>query len=235
MIKKLMISNSIAFLSQNFNFFYIWTFIIFSFLKMNDSLTDPVQLLWQSFLKGDDRSFAAIYQHFGQGLLSYGCKFNVEREMVKDALQEVFTDLYLKRNHLHVSIDNLKGYLFTALKNNLLKKILKKKKTGFDAIEMVKPELRFEIEYSFQEQLIQMEISKETTKKLHQAIDALSSKQKEIIFLKFEEELDYREIAAILNITVESARKQLYRALKSLRELLDPKTIQLFLHLFSKK
>jgi len=230
-----MISNCIAFISQNFKFFYIWAFIIFSFSKMNDSLTDPIQLLWQSFLKGDDRSFAAIYQHFGQSLLSYGCKFNVEREMVKDALQEIFTDLYLKRDHLHVNIDNLKGYLFTALKNNLLKKILKKKKTGFDAIETAKPELRFEIEYSFQEQLIQMEISKETTKKLHQAIEALSSKQKEIIFLKFEEELDYREIAGILNITVESARKQLYRALKSLRELLDPKTIQLFLHLFSKK
>jgi len=230
-----MILNTITFILQNFIFFYIWSLIIFSFSKMNDSLTDHIQLLWQSFLKGDDRSFAAIYQHFAPGLLSYGCKFNIETEIVKDALQEVFTDLYLKRDHVHVDIDNLKGYLFTALKNNLLKKILKRKKKGIDTIQATKPELRFEVEYSFQEQLIQLEISKETTKKLHQAIEALSSKQKEIIFLKFEEELDYREIAGILNITVESARKQLYRALKSLRELLDPKTLQLFLHFLSKK
>ncbi|MGV8134247.1 MAG: RNA polymerase sigma factor [Mangrovibacterium sp.] len=202
---------------------------------MNDSITDPVRLLWQSFLKGDDRSFAVIYQYFASDLLSYGSKFNVEREMVKDALQEVFTDLYLKRSHIHTDIDNLKGYLFTALKNNLLKQILKRKKTEVAAMESVKPELNFKIEYSFQEQLIQSEISKETIQKLHQAIESLSSGQKEIIFLRFEEELDYREIAGILDITIESARKQLYRALKSLRELLDPKSLQLFLHFFSKK
>ncbi|MGV8096825.1 MAG: RNA polymerase sigma factor [Mangrovibacterium sp.] len=202
---------------------------------MNESLTGHIKLLWQSFLEGDDRSFALIYQHYAEGLLSYGYKFNLEKEIVRDALQEVFTDLYLKRDHVHIEIENLKGYLFTALKNNLLKKILNKKRFGFDDIDAVRPELRFEIEYSFQDQLIQMEISRETKQKLHHAIESLSSKQKEIIFLKFEEELDYPEIAKILNITVESARKQLYRALKSLRELLDSKSIQLFLHFFTKK
>lgn len=202
---------------------------------MNKSLTDHMKLLWQSFLKGDDHSFALIYQHYVEGLLSYGYKFNIERELVRDALQEVFTDLYLKRDHIHIEIENLKGYLFTALKNNLLKKILKQKKFGFDDIDTIKAELHFENEYSFQDQLIEMEISIETRQKLRHAIENLSSKQKEIIFLKFEEEMDYPEIAKILNITVESARKQLYRALKSLRELLDPKTLQLFFAFFRKK
>ncbi|MGD9557236.1 MAG: RNA polymerase sigma factor [Mangrovibacterium sp.] len=202
---------------------------------MNDSPTDPIKRSWQSFLKGDDRSFAVIYQHFAPGLLSYGSRFNIEKDLVRDALQEVFTDLYLKRGHLHAEIGNMKGYLFIALKNNLLKKIEKKKRSGLDAIESAGTELRFAVEYGFQEQLIRMEISKETTVKLHQAIETLSSGQKEIIFLKFEEELDYREIAGILNITVESARKQLYRALKSLREILDPQDFQLLIALFSKK
>lgn len=200
-----------------------------------DAPTDPIKRSWQSFLKGDDRSFAVIYQHFAPGLLSYGSRFNIDKELVRDALQEVFTDLYLKRGHLHAEIGYMKGYLFTALKNNLLKKIEKRKKSGFDTNEKIGAELRFTIEYSFQEQLISIEISQETTKKLHQAIALLSPGQKEIIFLKFEEELDYSEIAGILGITVESARKQLYRALKSLREILDPKSLQLFLSFFQKK
>lgn len=202
---------------------------------MNDSLTDHIKLLWRSFLKGDDRSFAAIYHHFAPGLFSYGSKFNIDKEIVRDALQEVFTDLYLKRDHVHADIDNLKGYLFTALKNNLLKKIQKRKKTGLETLETAKAEVRFQTEYSFQEQLIQMEITTEIRGRLHQAIESLSSGQKEIIFLRFEEELEYSEIAGILNITVESVRKQLYRAIKSLRELLDSKSLQLFFLFLRKK
>jgi RNA polymerase sigma factor (sigma-70 family) len=202
---------------------------------MVESQLSHIKFLWQSFLKGDDRSFAIIYQQYAESLLSYGYKFNLDKEIVHDALQEVFIDLYLKRGKLHIGIDNLKGYLFTALKNNLLKKIIKKKRIGFDDLDTVQPELHFDIEYSFHDQLIELEISGETKRKLYTAIETLSSKQKEIIFLKFEEELDYPEIAKMLNITIESAHKQLYRALKSLRNLIDPKVLQTFFFFFQKK
>lgn len=202
---------------------------------MDEFQSNHIKFLWQSFLKGDDRSFAFIYQQYAQSLLVYGYKFNIDQELVQDALQEVFIDLYLKRDKVNIEIDNLKGYLFIALKNNLLKKILKRKRTGFEDIDTLQPELHFEVEYSFQEQLIRLEISEETKQKLTDAINTLSPKQKEIIFLKFEEELDYPEIAKMLSITVESARKQLYRALKSLRNLIDPKMLQIFFFIFSKK
>jgi RNA polymerase sigma factor (sigma-70 family) len=201
---------------------------------MEESQLSHIKFLWQSFLAGDDRSFAVIYQQYAPSLLTYGYKFNVDREIVHDALQEVFIDLYLKRDKVHIEIDNLKGYLFIALKNNLLKKILKKKKIEFDDIDTL-PELHFDVEYSFQEQLIRLEISDEMKQKLADAINTLSPRQKEIIFLKFEEELDYPEVAKMLNITVESARKQLYRALKSLRNLIDPKMLQIFFFILSKK
>jgi len=200
---------------------------------MDESRSSHIKFLWQSFLKGDDRSFAVVYQQYAESLLAYGYKFNVDKEIVHDALQEVFIDLYLKRDKVHIEIDNLKGYLFIALKNNLLKKILKNKRTTFEDIDTLQSDLHFDVEYSFQEQLIQLEISGETKQKLRQAINSLSPGQKEIIFLKFEEELDYPEIAKTLNITVESARKQLYRALKSLRNLIDPKVLQTFLFIFN--
>jgi RNA polymerase sigma factor (sigma-70 family) len=88
----------------------------------------------------------------------------------------------------------------------------------------------FNIEYSFQDQLINMEISEEKRVRLQQAIITLSPGQKEIIYLKFEQELEYPEIAHLMNITIESARKQLYRVLLSLRHILDN---EVFLTLFS--
>jgi RNA polymerase sigma factor (sigma-70 family) len=134
-----------------------------------------------------------------------------------------------------VKIENLKSYLFIALKNNLLKKIIKRKKAELSSIDTVPHELQFKVEYSFQDQWIQSEIAEEAKQKLRAAIDNLSPRQKEIIFLKFDEGLDYPEIAKLLEITIESARKQLYRAIKSLRQTIDPEIIQNFLIFFSKK
>jgi RNA polymerase sigma factor (sigma-70 family) len=189
----------------------------------------------QAFLEGDDRAFTAIYYQYAELLLSYGSKFNIRYELTCDALQEVFTDLYLKRRKKDVKIDNLKGYLFIAMKNNLLKKIAKEKKSNLLDLSGNKEIKDFTVEYSFQDKWVESEISKEIKQKLGDAIQKLSSKQKEIIFLKFEEELDYRAIAAILNISIESARKQLYRALKSLREAVDQESFRCLLFFFLKK
>jgi RNA polymerase sigma factor (sigma-70 family) len=95
---------------------------------------------------------------------------------------------------------------------------------------------RFNIEYSFQDRLIELEISNEIKNKLSAAINSLPPKQKEIIYLKFEEELGYLEISEILKISIESARKLLYRALISLRSIVEPKAfLTFFLVLFKKE
>jgi len=192
-------------------------------------------LVWQSFIKGDNSAFTTLYHQYAERLLTYGYKFNINRELVRDALQEVFTDLYLRREKQDLKVENPAGYLFVSMKNNLLKKIQKEKKLNYTSINGGKNNIEFSTEYNFQDQWIQSEISEETTKRIRIAVNTLTSKQKEIIFLKFEEELEYIEIAEILNISIESARKQLYRALKSLRKLLDVKDFTVFILFVLKK
>lgn len=199
---------------------------------MNSSQEKGLDFLWQSFLNGDDKSFSIIYQHYIDQLLSYGYKLHSDHEIVHDCIQEIFIDLFLKRKTLGVNIQNLKAYLFVALRNSIIKKVTKKRK--FEMLDI--PEnINFDIEYSVQEQLIKQEISNEVNEKLKAAVDTLSPKQKEIIYLKFEEELNYEEISDILNISVESARKLLYRALFSLREKIHHRISSALFLIFSKK
>lgn len=105
---------------------------------------------------------------------------------------------------------------------------------SIDAVEDENSEL-FHTEYLFQHQNFGFELSDELLKKLQQNINNLPSRQKEIIYLKFEEEMEYPEIAFILNISVESARKLLYRALVTLRKTIDPKFAQTLLLVYFKK
>ncbi|MGD9929173.1 MAG: RNA polymerase sigma factor [Mangrovibacterium sp.] len=202
---------------------------------MDHASSYPIDFYWQSFVAGDDRSFTNLYQHVACNMMAYGSKFNIDRELVGDALQDVFVDLYLKRDRLGINIKNPKAYLFIALKNNLLKKIASNKKWQFQMLEDKGAELEFATEYSFQDQLVEQEVSAEIQEKIKRAIAGLSPKQKEIIYLKFEEELDYPEVARILGISIESARKQLYRTLKTLREIIDKKALTNFLLIFLKK
>lgn len=200
------------------------------------AVNNPIDtnILWNSFLDGDDKAFGAVYGVFINALLSYGKKLTSDRELIKDAVQKIFIDLYQKRSKKHVPIGNLKAYLFVALKNAIRKEIFQYR--IYDD-KVVDDHLlgEFNIEYSFQSQLISCEISEEKHRLLQKAIVSLSSKQKEIIYLKFEEELEYTEIAQLMKITVESARKQLYRALLSLRQILDNETFLILFSILRKK
>ena len=59
--------------------------------------------------------------------------------------------------------------------------------------------------------------------------------EKEIVYLKFEEELDYKDIAQIMGISVESARKSMHRAIRALRHVLDTESFYTVLIIIAKK
>jgi len=187
-----------------------------------DLTNKNIDFLWRSFLKGDDKNFSIIYQQHIEELFSYVLKLSPDREIVKDCIQEVFIDLFQKRNKIDIEIKNLKSYLFVALRNCIIKKITQTRKYEPLELNEDKKEIKFHVEYSFQDKLIELEISNEIKNKLRNAINNLPDRQKEIIYLKFEEEMNYDQIAKVLKISIESARKPMYRALLSLREVIDP-------------
>ncbi|MEP1487882.1 MAG: sigma-70 family RNA polymerase sigma factor [Algibacter sp.] len=201
---------------------------------MMDTYEDSIDYLWQSFLNGDDKSFSLIYQYHAKTLLEYGYKLSYDHGLAHDSLQEIFIDLFLKRKRNNVTIKNLKSYLFVSFRNSLIKKMTKDRK--FESlIDKKDTDINFNIEYSHQANLINKEISKEVSEKLGKATAMLPSKQKEIIYLKFEEGMDYSEISDIMKVTAESARKLMYRALLSLRKTLDPELFHLFMLILKKK
>jgi len=189
-------------------------------------------LTWLRFKNGDKEAFAFFYNLHIDRLYQYGLKLCNDDDTVKDAIQEVFLDLYLKRANEHTNPENLKYYLLLALKRNLIKKL--KSKRRFDEGEI--PENKFQdLEFSAEYQLIEKEQNEELRANVINALNQLPGKQKEAIYLRFNEALDYPEIALILGITVESVRKQVYRALKTIRELLDNKTNTILFYFISKK
>jgi RNA polymerase sigma-70 factor (ECF subfamily) len=57
--------------------------------------------------------------------------------------------------------------------------------------------------------------------RLHRAIDALESRYRMLIVLRYTQDLSYEEIAALLNLPLGTVKTGLYRAKQKLRAVLD--------------
>ncbi len=81
-------------------------------------------------------------------------------------------------------------------------------------------------------------ISTEEKRQLNQRVDelmsTLTSNQREAIYLRYMQEMEYDEIAQLLNITSESVRKLVYRGISKLRTQSDLDIVIILLIGFSK-
>ncbi len=177
------------------------------------SFPAEVAFLLEGLKKGDELAFASLYERYANLLLSYGTGLGFGREDIEDAIQEVFCNLYL--HHLQVGeIRNLKFYLLRALKNKLLNIYRMTMDTYLAEVE----EMDFHTEVNILDGLIDEEERKLLKQKVESYLGTLTGRQREAIYLRYMEELDYEEIASLMDMTVPSVRNLVFRAVKQLRD-----------------
>jgi RNA polymerase sigma factor (sigma-70 family) len=77
----------------------------------------------------------------------------------------------------------------------------------------------FAIDLSADQVMINAERMYEQQITLHKAVEQLSNRQKEVVFLKFYQNLSYEEIARILGISTKATYKLVARAIIQLRKV----------------
>jgi RNA polymerase sigma factor (sigma-70 family) len=173
--------------------------------------------LWMSLKSGDQSSFEQIYDQFFDSMYEYGIRLCKDDFILKDKIQDVFIRIWTRREQL-ATTSNIKAYLFSSLRNAL--------REQFRTVELherlLKAAMSEETQsFSLEFQLIQREGEEERLKKLHMALSQLSARQKEIIYLRFLQDMDYDELSAIMGITTKAAYKLSARALDNLKAILS--------------
>lgn len=170
--------------------------------------------LWTKFRNGDDDALASIYSENSKKLYLYGLKLTPNHSIIEDAIHDLFSDLVRNRRKLG-DTNNIQFYLIKSFKRRLLRQIQKEKRYNLSANE---DEYDFEITYSIEHDIILEENATQKISLLRKALTDLSPRQKEAIYLRFTEELEYEEIAEMLEMNIESCRNLIYRAIKSLKD-----------------
>jgi len=175
--------------------------------------------IWEDFKKGDSSALSYIYQNYADFLFQYGCKFTLDKELIKDSIQDLFFDLIRTRANLGKT-DNIRFYLLCSFRRKLFRNM----KKSVDLVLSDENQLfRANIIYSIEEEIVDRENLSERERVIKDALQVLSQKQREILYYRYTCEFEYDQICELMSLKYDSARKQVFRALKALKERLAAK------------
>jgi RNA polymerase sigma factor (sigma-70 family) len=170
--------------------------------------------IWISLKKGDQHAISWVYNEYSEKLYHFGFKFTSNTEIIEDSIHDLFIDLIKNRDNLG-NTDNILFYLLKSFRRKLIRKIQKENRY---ATRKINQEYDFNITWPVENEIIEREAQEKNIRNYYLRLNRLTSRQKEAIYLRFTRELNYNKVAEIMNISVESCRNLISRALLILKQ-----------------
>ncbi len=162
---------------------------------------------------GVESAFLAAYESHGDAIFRF-CALKVsDRELAHDLMQETFAkawDYARKGNH----VEDWKPFLFRTAYNLIVDTYRKKKSVSLD-------QLVEDHDFTIVDESAETKIDIIDLKRAHAAIMEMDETYRDVILLRFTEDLPPREIAKILALSENVVSVRLHRGIKALREKLN--------------
>ena len=177
----------------------------------------PIQQLLQKIQFLDDqKSFKQLYQLLFFKLYQFAYSFVQSKESAEEVVNDVFLSVWQKRKTLD-TINNINVYLYVAVKNASLNYL---RKNNLHIPLSLDDLVTYHLRISANPESIM--ITREMESSIRKAIELLPPKCKIIFKMIKYDGLTYKEVAAILGISVKTVDTQLYIALKKLAYIIQP-------------
>lgn len=160
--------------------------------------------------KGNEASFKEAYLNYYDKLISIAKRFNFTVLTPQDFVQESFLRLYNKRELLNEDV-LFDKQLFTICKNIIINHVNRENKI-----------IQLDPLYSeMEEEDTETEIFEERQEKLYSFINQLPEQQQKIYTLHKLENLSYKEIAALTDLSEKTIANHIYLASKFIRKKIE--------------
>ena len=177
----------------------------------NQHTTAQLRELQIGVANEDETAFTQLYLHFGKKLIHFALSLVRSKEIAEEITEDVFVKLWANRHQI-TEIENLTVYLYVAVKNRSLNALSQKAKeliaSPFDYLDTALDE--------FAADPYDILITSEMMASMQHAIDDLPPRCKMIFKLIREDGLRYKEVADILNISVNTIDAQMAIAVKKI-------------------
>ena len=153
---------------------------------------------------GEVAAFEALYRRYRQWVVNLAYRFTGDRELALDVLQETFLYL-LKKFPGFVLESKMKTFLYPAVRNLAISAQSRSRRVSTGEGLTIHPAAPVDPEAA------------ESRERLAELVKGLPTGQREVLMLRFVDDLSLREIAAALGVPLGTVKSRLHLALEAIR------------------
>jgi RNA polymerase sigma-70 factor (family 1) len=176
----------------------------------NDLQYDDKQLFLM-IAEGNEAAFTQFFHRYTPKLKPFIYGIVKVDAIADEILQEVFLKIWTNKENL-VHVNEPASWIYRVASNLSIQQ-LRRQVTEYKGLKEV-----IAAEGQNPDDLLQRLSAKELQQLIHEAVDQLPEKRKEIYLLTREEGLSHKEIAEQLNISLQTVKNQVTAAVKSIQE-----------------
>lgn len=173
----------------------------------------PEEQIIENARKGDKDAFGEIYKIYLDRIYRFVYFLVRDEPLAEDITQNVFIKAWMKIGEFSLKRGTMQAFLFAIARNLVIDEQRKKKALPLDG--------EAENFIPSGENLEEKVIRSETNEQLMKFLNRLPETDKQIVIMKYFEDMEYQEIAGVVKKNVVAVRVRLFRALKTVREFLE--------------
>ena len=184
-------------------------------LRFSAFMADDAQSIARRLRQRDPGLLDSLIEQHQYRLFRYLLHITADRQLAEDFFQETWVRV-LERGHQYDGKWKFEAWLFAIARNLVLDWHRRKKPQSLDALTAA-DDSAFDVKDENSATPLQEVLSGEQHSGVHSTLGKLPAVYREVLLLRFQEELQLEEIAAVLATPLSTVKSRLYRGLEAMR------------------
>jgi len=183
------------------------------------TMTDDTQRLAAALRRRDPEVLDRLIEQYQQRLYRYLLFLTGNAALAEDLFQETWVRV-LERGHQYNAKNRFESWLFTIARNLVIDVSRRKKIASLDDMGDPDSAQSYDPPDDRGQSALQMLVARENEKAVQFSLLKIAPYYREVLLLRFHEELPLEEIATVLATPISTVKSRLYRGLEALKAAL---------------
>ena len=179
-------------------------------------MTDDTKSIARGLKHRDPELLDLLIEQYQFRLFRYLLHLTSSRERAEDFFQETWVRV-LERGAQYDGKWKFEAWLFTIARNLVLDWHRRKKPESLDSLAGPDEDVTFDVKDEKSATPLESYLNDEQRQGVHASLGKIPAIYREVLVLRFQEEMQLEEIAGVLSTPVSTVKSRLYRGLESLR------------------
>ncbi len=188
-------------------------------LQFSALMANEVKEIARGLKQRDPELLDRLIEQYQYRLFRYLVYLTASRERAEDIFQETWIRV-LERGHQYDGKSKFEAWLFAIARHLVIDWQRQKKVQSLDAMKDPEEGAPFEIADESEPSPLRLVLTREQEENVQASLGQVPAIYREVLLLRFQEELKLEEIAAVLETPISTVKSRLYRGLESMKGML---------------